>query len=73
MGEAKRKCAAQHAWLTKLSPAEQHIVEVCKRLHEQLNKRAGFVQACFFYAFFLRKLRDLVDPALFKTLDDSSK
>ena len=55
MGEAKRKCAAQYAWLTKLSPDEQHIVEVCKRLHEQLNKRAGFVQACFFYAFFLRK------------------
>ena len=55
MGEAKRKKADQQAWLNGLTPDEQKIVQVCRHLHARLNKRAGFVEACYFYAFFLRK------------------
>ncbi|CAN7748495.1 hypothetical protein [Duganella sp. LjRoot269] len=55
MGEAKGRRAALVAWEADLSDEEKTIVSVCKLIHARLNKDAGFVRACYFFAMLLRK------------------
>lgn len=55
MGEAKGKRAALAVWEADLSNEEKTIVSVCKLIHARLNKDAGFVRACYFFAMLLRK------------------
>ena len=55
MGEAKRRKAEMMAWRAGLTEAERVVADVSAHVHQRLAKEAGYVRACFFLAFLLRK------------------
>lgn len=55
MGEGKGKRAALAAWEAGLSEEEKTILQTCRHMHSRLNKDAGLVRACYFFAMLLRK------------------
>ncbi|WP_199032709.1 hypothetical protein [Ralstonia sp. ASV6] len=55
MGEAKRNKEERQAWYADLTESERVIADVSQLAHARLAKNMGYVGACYFLAFFLRK------------------
>lgn len=55
MGEANRRKREQALWTASLTEKERVVAATALHIHERLAKQSGLVQACYFYALFMKK------------------